>query len=137
MSTHDQDQELRRLFGRLRAADNQLHRGFGVLSAPASNRRRIFGSPVARAALIAAALLVVTRIGIAVSDVIEGDAPGGSLEQPVIDLRAEVWTAPTDFLLHTPGAEVLQGVPSFTVPAIMPSRELESGDTAIKRRNDS
>lgn len=137
MSTQDQDQGLRRRFGRLRDADERHHRGFGALTSPVRDRRRTRGSPIARAVLMAAALLVVTRLGVAVSDVIDRDSRNDPAERPVIDLRAEVWTAPTDFLLHTPGAEVLRGVPSFTLPAIPPSRELESGDTATKRRNDS
>lgn len=137
MSAADQDRELRLRFARLRGADERHHRVFAALLASPPRHERPRRSPFVRAALIGAALLVVTRLGVLTSGAITGDDPGGRAERPVIDLGAEVWTAPTDFLLRTPGAEMLQTVPSFALPAIPPSREPDRGDTAIRRRNDS
>jgi ferric-dicitrate binding protein FerR (iron transport regulator) len=62
-------------------------------------RRRTLGAitVVAAAALV---LFVVVRTG--------GKRPG------FVDLAATSWEGPTDFLLRTPGAELLRTIPTFT-----------------------
>jgi len=42
--------------------------------------------------------------------------PGAAAPYP-IDLAAVTWTAPTDFLLETPGIALMRDVPSFTAGA--------------------
>lgn len=47
-----------------------------------------------------------------------------------IDLSATAWTAPTDFLLNTPGSALLRHVPSIGVATAPPTEPTESTDTS-------
>jgi hypothetical protein len=94
-----EDDDLRRAFQALRGAD--------AASAPAYADVRArkgvagFKTPVV---LAAASLAAAVLAGLAV-------VRSPSAQPPIIAL--EDWRAPTDFLLETPGREILQGVPEI------------------------
>jgi Spy/CpxP family protein refolding chaperone len=96
---HDQ-RDLERAFAALRRQDEQGAPSFdGLLSAPGTRARTL---PLRLGvALAAASLLAALLVGVAV----RRPAPS----PPIASI--EQWTAPTDFLLRTPGRDVLDTVP--------------------------
>jgi hypothetical protein len=109
MTNRDDDEtDLRRAFAALRREDTEEAPSFEALLAGAHavrGRRRGSVAPLlsglVAASVAAAALAVLTRH--------PTPAPRASLEQ---------WTAPTDFLLKTPGREILETVPRFGALAL-------------------
>jgi hypothetical protein len=78
---------------------------------------------------VAAAVLVAVIVGVAV----RRPAPMPSPMVPV-----EQWTAPTAFLLRTPGLEILETVPRIGGPVPRPQPEGASGGRTVpKRRSES
>lgn len=70
--------------------------------------------PLAAAATVAAALAIVVAGWLTLRDTLPSHVGP-------IDLASTTWVAPTDFLLRTPGAERLRGVPALGVPAPHPA----------------
>jgi hypothetical protein len=111
MTTHDPDDDpdLRRAFAALRADDAGRVPPFRAAAAAGPVRPRPapwLGGLLAAGALVGAVLLTVRP----------GPAPVPSPPWP-----AEHWTAPTDFLLRTPGAEILETVPRIGAAAAFPT----------------
>lgn len=102
--TMDDDRDLRERFGALREEDERIAPDFGrVSSQPPSvrspRRRALVWSGVA--ALVALAFLLWRP------DAGEGPAP-----RAVIEPSITTWRSPTDFLLETPGRQLLRASPA-------------------------
>jgi hypothetical protein len=96
-----EDDDLRRAFAELRRADAE--------SAPAYDRVR--GRPQGvRVEVPTGTLLVAASL---VAAVIAGLAVRRPAPPPPAFVSLEHWTAPTDFLLETPGREILHGEPGI------------------------
>jgi hypothetical protein len=110
----DRDDALREAFGALRREDAQGAGSFASLVARPPVSRRGPALILGRT-LAAAALLASLAVGLAVRR-----APPA----PPATASITAWTAPTDFLLRTPGSEVLD-----TIPRIGPGRSLLALDS--------
>lgn len=99
------DRDLRALFARLRQEDRA-----GV---PAFRAPRVGKTPqwrgVGRVAVAAAFILIALVLAWP-----NGRPP--TLARQVVDLGAVAWRSPTDFLLITPGSELLRTVPAVGSP---------------------
>lgn len=104
------DRDLRDRFAELRAEVGDSAEPFHAARARALQRSRI---PHRRRMLVALACAAA-----AVVLIVRGDTSRtGSRNAPVLDLGDARWRAPTDFLLATPGSELLSDVPRFGAPA--------------------
>jgi hypothetical protein len=104
------DDELRARFAELRRLEAETAPAFGALwRRAASAPRRLLPAPVAAVltVLALAALAVIVRPW----DRMRGAAPAARETRTAPLITA--WRSPTDFLLHTPGEEVLTTTPSF------------------------
>jgi hypothetical protein len=99
------DRELREHFAQLKQEDRARVPSFRAPAVKATPRWR----PVVRVALAAA--IVIMAIVLARPDQTPRIVAG-----PVVDLGATAWHSPTDFLLITPGSELLRSVPSVGSP---------------------
>ncbi len=90
------DADLRRLFQEMRASDAAAAPAFSLAPRPVRRPLRRRALQLAGAAAVVAAVLLLART-----------------ETPPypIDTTATRWSAPTDFLLRTPGLEILTNVP--------------------------
>lgn len=100
---NDDDRPLRELFARLKHEDRARTPSFrmperGVM------RRSVWLPRVAIAAAIVLVAIVLAR----------PDHPSRNVS--VIDLGAATWRSPTDFLLVTPGSDLMRTVPAFGSP---------------------
>lgn len=105
--TRDPDHELRERFRELRDATGATAPPFAALFVNVvqpRRRRRPWRSALALLPLAGVAALVLV---LAVRRHRERVA--------VVDLATGRWEGPTDFLLQTPGAELLRSVPTFTI----------------------
>jgi hypothetical protein len=102
---NDVDRELREMFARLRQEDRAHMPSF---RAPAAREapRWIWSPRIAVAAAVVLIALVLARP--------DRDPRNTSLH--VVDLGAAAWQSPTDFLLITPGSELLRTVPAVGSP---------------------
>jgi hypothetical protein len=114
------DAGLRARFAALAAEDARVAPAFTI---PRAERVR---RPVSRPLALAAAVVLMAGVGYAWW----ATRPRATVPYP-IDLAAVTWTAPTDFLLDTPGLALLRDVPSFTT-----GTDAESG-MAPSRTNDT
>jgi hypothetical protein len=96
----DDNRRLRELFARLKQEDRARTPSF---RAP---ERRVVTRPrwVPRLAIAAAIVLVALVLA-------RSDEP--SPDRAVVDLGATTWRSPTDFLLATPGADLMRTVPAL------------------------
>jgi hypothetical protein len=101
----DDDRELRKLFARLKDEDRGRTPSFRAPAMTGAPRRR----PMARVVLAAAI------VGIAVVLARPDQTPRITV-RPAVDLGTTAWRSPTDFLLNTPGSELLRSVPSVGSP---------------------
>ena len=100
----DDDRELRELFAHLKEADRARVPAFRK---PAARERRWRRVPtVAVAAGIVLIAVVLAR----------PDRTPPTIARHVVDLGARTWRSPTDFLLITPGSELLRSVPAVGSP---------------------
>jgi hypothetical protein len=101
---NDDDRDLRELFTQLRREDRARVPSF---QAPAPRVSRWMRAPrLAAAAAIILIALVLAR----------PDRARRNLPLQVVDLGAATWRSPTDFLLVTPGSELLRTVPAVGLP---------------------
>jgi hypothetical protein len=98
------DRELRELFSRLKREDRARVPSYRTPVASVAPRWR----PVARLAVAAAVVLIVLVLG----------RPDRTLDmvRQLVDLGAATWESPTDFLLITPGSELLRSIPAVGSP---------------------
>lgn len=100
----ENDRKLRELFAQLKEADRARTPSFRAPATRAAPRRR----PMVRVALAAA--IVVVALVLARPD----QTPRTTAR--LVDLGATGWRSPTDFLLNTPGSELLRSVPAVGSP---------------------
>lgn len=128
----EKDDDLWKAFAALRREDATRTPTFEALLAHADGaarrgRRDLLWSVGGLA--VAAAVLVAVIVGVAVRRPAPMPSPMVSLEQ---------WTAPTAFLLRTPGLEILETVPRIGSPVPRPQAEGASGGRTVpKRRSES
>ena len=127
----DKDADLRAAFAALRSEESATVPSFeAVLAAAArgkTDRRRPWLVPAVTGSIAAAALAAA---GIAVMRRPEPRLP------PMAAI--EQWTAPTDFLLETPGREFLETVPSIgDLRPVGSSEVVDDGGRSRKRRSMS
>ena len=102
---NDDDRDLRALFARLKEEDRA---GVPSFRTPHGRQAPRWGS-VARVAMAAAAILIALVLAWP-----DRTPPAGARQ--VVDLRSVTWQSPTDFLLITPGSELLRTVPAVGSP---------------------
>ena len=101
--TPNDDDDLRERFAELRHQD-QAHAGdFDALL----RRRRATAPPRRLPAWIAVGACMAVAIGVALAPLRR------SHPRPTLEMSITEWKSSTDFLLHTPGQEVLQTVPKL------------------------
>jgi hypothetical protein len=101
----DNDHDVRELFARLKQEDGAHTPPFRKPMRTEANRRS-WSPGLAAAAVIALIALVLTR----------PDAPPLHSSRQLVDLRVSTWRSPTDFLLVTPGSELMRTVPAVGLP---------------------
>ena len=115
----DSDAQLRDKFSRLRLSDESGGPDFAALVSPdalTQARRRQRGRKLGTAATLAGLSgLVLFILG---SPDTDNRAPARSAATIRIDLGAVYWRAPSDFLLDTPGRDLLRGLPTFTTSPV-------------------
>ena len=100
---NDDDRELRDRFARLRHEDRSRVPAFRAPVAGEASKP-MWPIPIAIAAAIALIAFVIAR-------------PDGPREASLhVDLGAASWQSPTDFLLNTPGRDMLRRVPAVGSP---------------------
>jgi hypothetical protein len=102
---NDDDRELREMFARLRQEDRARIPSFRPPAAREAPRR-MWSPRVAVAAAIVLIALVLAR----------PDRTPRNVSPHVVDLGAAAWQSPTDFLLITPGSELMRTVPVVGAP---------------------
>lgn len=100
---NDDDRLLRELFARLKHEDRARTPSFRT-PVRRVKTRSVWVPRVAIAAAIAVVAIVLVR----------PDHPSRNV--PVVDLGAATWRSPTDFLLVTPGSDLMRTVPAFGSP---------------------
>lgn len=101
----DDDRELRELFSRLKQEDRARVPSYRAPVARVAPRWR----PVAQLAAAAAIVLIALVLG-------RPDRTPPTMARDLVDLGSATWEAPTDFLLITPGSELLRSVPVLGSP---------------------
>ena len=102
---NDDDRELRELFSRLKREDRARVPSYRTPVARVAPRWR----PAARLAVAAAIVLIALVIG-------RPDRTPPTMARQLVDLGAASWKSPTDFLLITPGSELLRSMPAVGSP---------------------
>ena len=102
---NDDDRELRELFSRLKQEDRARVPSFRMPSAREAPR----WGPMARVAVAAAIVLIALVL-------LRPDRTPPTMTRQLVDLGTPGWQSPTDFLLITPGSELLRSVPAVGSP---------------------
>ena len=127
---NDDDRELRAMFARLRRQDHAHVPPFRI---PAAHPVSLWAPPVKMAAAAAVVLVVVV---LAVPDSGQRGPP-----DQLVDPSDAAWHSPTDFLLLTPGRELLRTMPPIGSPQGWAPIDLQDGSPASEstrtRRNPS
>lgn len=108
--TAEHDERLREAFHVLRRDTAASAPEFRDTLARIGRWRERIGRVRRRAAIVA---LAAAAAGLVVIAVVRPFGEGN--RSAVVDLTATRWEAPTDFLLRTPGAELLRTMPTFTI----------------------
>ena len=101
----DDDQELRKLFARLKDEDRGRTPSFRAPALRVAPGWR----PLARVALAAAVVVIAVVLA-------RPDQTPRMTVHPAVYLGTTAWRSPTDFLLSTPGSELLRSVPAVGSP---------------------
>jgi hypothetical protein len=104
-----EERELSRLFESERRADESAAPDLDALLARRPRRRRSAGRRIALATAAALASLVTAAVLL-----VRGAAHRAPAAEPPKQLAD--WQSPTDFLLDTPGSELLTQIPTLSVP---------------------
>jgi hypothetical protein len=102
---NDDDRELRQMFSRLRQEDRARIPAFRTPAAREAPRWR-WSPRIAFAAAIVLIALVLAR----------PDRTPRNMSFQFVDLGAAAWQSPTDFLLITPGRDLMRTVPAMGAP---------------------
>lgn len=120
------DQTLRARFRAL--ADDDARRTPAFPSDQSLARRRSMAMRRTRRGWQAAGVFAVTSAAAAAVFTIWPRQP-----QLLLDLSGVTWTAPSDFLLETPGSEYLSRLPTIDIPPVPSVGEPTSGDDTSRR----
>ena len=127
MKGHADDSDLGERFARLRADDRARSPEFSQLIDPAPRRQGRRGRPVP-AVRVGLAIGSITAIAALIfwSGRVPRSPPEGLWDSPGVTPfeHAGVWRSPTDFLLETPGLELLRDVPAVSPGAALRSSPL-------------
>jgi hypothetical protein len=107
----EHDRDLRELFARLRAQERGDVPSFRAVRARATRPDTPRWTRVSVAATIAAAAALFALGTLARQD---HTRPETALLE--VDLRASTWRSPTDFLLSTPGSDLMRTIPAVGAP---------------------
>lgn len=107
------DGDLRRRFDALRDEEARAAPQFGL---PAARPVRLRLAPAG----LAAAAIVVVAAGVWLA-VRPSESDWGA---PGLDLGTTGWVSPTDFLLETPGLDLLRTIPAVLAPDSLPGLDL-------------
>jgi hypothetical protein len=125
----DRDDALRGAFAALREEDARAAGSFASLVArPRTVAARAPLAPVLGAALAAAAVLAALAVSL---------VPRRGFQASAAPVSIASWTAPTDFLLRTPGIEVLGSVPRIAPPRSLLALEGAGAGLPSNRRSPS
>lgn len=124
MRTEDTNSDLRQIFSVLKEEDRQLGTSFRALLGRSRPRRRAASRRWVAAASIAAAGAVIV---VALVNTMNRASPKPWIHP---SLSATSWRAPTDFLLETPGRELLGSMPSLGSPTDWPLPAASGGAAA-------
>jgi len=102
------DQDLRDRFAALRREEEVHTPGFHALASPPALAR---ANPRRKGRLIAAACLAASLAAVLLLRSPVFERPKSRTAAPAVSVTE--WTAPTEFLLNTPGGEMLRSVPAF------------------------
>ena len=102
---NDDDRDLRALFARLKQEDRARVPSFRAPRAREAPRWGRVGQVALAAAVVLIALVLAWP-----------DRTPPAVARPAVDLRTVAWQSPTDFLLITPGSELLRTVPAVGSP---------------------
>jgi hypothetical protein len=109
MSGHQHDADLRQRFHALRGEEEPTVPAFRI-----PGRRSVRRPP---AVVIAAAAAVIAVAGILW---LSSGGRGRQAAEFQLDLTQRRWVSPTDFLLETPGIDLLRGEPALLNPETLP-----------------
>jgi hypothetical protein len=104
MTVESDDQDLRARFHELREEVTASVPPFVVRPVPTTKRLPLLWTLAALGATTIVAVLLWTSV-----------FQTGQASMPGIDLSLVAWTAPSDYLLETPGNELLRTLPKFDV----------------------
>lgn len=126
MERDGQDDDLRRAFAELRRADSEGAPAYeAVMARRRADQRRMSLVPLLGTTLAAGVLLASLVTGLAMR---RTAAPSPA------PLAIEEWTAPTDFLLQTPGSDILDSVPRFGLrPSLLAQDPASLGGSERRR----
>lgn len=110
MTAEDDDRDLREAFSSLRRDQEGRGPGFVELWRAADGRRGASHRRPALPALAAASALAAAAL---VALALRHAGPSATPSAPPGTAALSEWTAPTDFLLRTPGREILETLPSL------------------------
>ena len=114
MNMNGSENEIRRLFHELRARDEQRAPAFARLCRVPAICPEVILRPVFSFRLVAAAALLVMGFGIAIYCHLSSRGPGIN-KMDIVSINISEWQEPTNFLLRSPGAELLKNAPSLVL----------------------
>jgi hypothetical protein len=128
MRRPEDDADLRDMFSRLRREESDHVPGMGEIHERArGRRRRAVGTPLRVGLLAAAGVLGLVLL---LRAVLRPSGPGSAAP------GLSEWRSPTDFLLVTPGSEILRTVPELRqgLPAAPPEADAGNPSPTRERR---
>lgn len=112
MNMNGSENEVRRLFHELRTRDEQRAPSFSRLCRAPAVCQTVPVRHGFSLRLAAAAALLVMGVGIAIYCSLPS-RPQGIKKMDLVSINISEWQAPTDFLLRSPGEELLKNAPSL------------------------
>ena len=109
--TDERDREIREMFARLKAEERRDVPSFQEVRARATRRHQPRSTRLTVLATVAAAIAFFV-----IGTLVRQDPPHADVALLVVNLGATTWSAPTDFLLSTPGSDLMRMVPAVGAP---------------------
>jgi hypothetical protein len=109
--TDERDREIGAMFARLKAEERRDAPSFQEVRARATRRHAARWTRVPVLATIAAAVALLV-----IGTLVRQDRTRPDVAFLDVDLRASTWSSPTDFLLTTPGSDLMRMVPAVGAP---------------------
>ena len=109
--TDERDREIEEMFARLKADERRDAPSFQEVRARATRPHQPRSTRVPVLATIAAAVAFLV-----IGTLVRQDRPRSDVALLDVDLGASTWSSPTDFLLSTPGSDLMRMVPAVGAP---------------------